>query len=196
MTDNILDAISIINKFQRLNTQNMVKDLELFRKHFVILFNSTEALIMRLNSLINILDFMPKNLRTVTMGVVGLGAALYQTINYSEEGEQLAGLSKQARLTTDKFQSLSNAVKKYGGTTEGVAQSMSVLGDNLADLKQGGDGNGLKETLDSSNINPAGIKLSEQFLNVISAKMGSMQTEIEHAITIFQNKSLRYCFEI
>ena len=120
---------------------------------------------------------LPRQTKLVTSGIVALGAALSQAINYASEGEQLAGLSRQARLTTDKFQSLSNAAKKYGGTAGVVAQSMSILGDNLADLKNGGDGNGLRETLDSFNINPAGIKSSEQFFYFISAKMGTLKTE-------------------
>lgn len=91
----------------------------------------------------------------------------------------MASMARQARLATDKFQALSNSAKQYGGTAEGVAQSISILGDNIANLKKGGDGNGLKETLEAFKINPEGIKSTEQFLDVISAKMAMLATETE-----------------
>ena len=100
-------------------------------------------------------------------------------MNYASEGDNLEGLARQARLATDKFQSLSNSAKQYGGTAKDVAQSVSVLGDKLANLKKGGDGSGLKETLEVFEINPEGIKSTEQFLDVISAKMAMLATETE-----------------
>lgn len=100
-------------------------------------------------------------------------------IDYSADVAHMASMARQARLTIEKFQSLSNAAKQSGGSAENVAQSVSVLGDKLANLKKGGDGNGLKETLEAFEINPEGIKSTEQFLDVISAKMAMLATETE-----------------
>ncbi len=100
-------------------------------------------------------------------------------IDYSADVAHMASMARQARLTIEKFQSLSSAAKQSGGSAENVAQSVSVLGDKLANLKKGGDGNGLKETLEAFEINPEGIKSTEQFLDVISAKMAMLATETE-----------------
>lgn len=114
-----------------------------------------------------------KTLMYVLKEAVGLA------IEYSADGAHMASMARQARLATDKFQALSNSAKQYGGTAEGVAQSISILGNNIANLKKGGDGNGLKETLEAFKINPEGIQSTEQFLDVISAKMAMLATETE-----------------
>lgn len=176
MANDILNLNSLIAMFYNLETNEDFKSLQ---KNVLIMLDSTESLEKRLISLLRVWKRMPFELKVATAGALGLSLALVKVINYASEGDNIEGLARQARLATDKFQSLANATKQYGGTAEGVAQSISILGDNIANLKKGGDGNGLKETLEAFKINPEGIQSVEQFLDVVSAKMAMLATETE-----------------
>ena len=73
----------------------------------------------------------------------------------------------QIVLVADKFQALANASKRYGGSAESTAKSLTNLRTGLADIQKGGNGNGLADTLKAFNINSKGIQSTEQFLTVM-----------------------------
>jgi len=103
----------------------------------------------------------------------------------------MSGLVRRTGLAADKFQTLANAAEHYGGTAAETSQIMANLRKNLEDLKKGGDGNGLKDTLDAFNINPAGIMSTDQALEVIAGRMETLKNDTH------QSKSLsRYCIGV
>ena len=77
----------------------------------------------------------------------------------------------------DKFQELSNAAKRFGGSIEDTAATLENLRTARLDIAAGGNGGGLKETAVKQ-----GITISddpEQTLENIARKMETLQTEAQ-----------------
>ena len=127
-----------------------------------------------------------KSVGTIVASVKSLNVALnlFQKVYgmveaYAFNGEQMANFVRQSGLAADKFQALANASKRYGGSAESTAKSLTNLRTGLADIQKGGNGNGLADTLKAFNINPKGIQSTEQFLTVIAGRMETLKSETE-----------------
>ena len=127
-----------------------------------------------------------KSVGTIVASVKSLNVALnlFQKVYgmveaYAFDGEQMANFVHQSGLAADKFQALANASKRYGGSAEATAKSLTNLRTGLADIKKGGNGNGLADTLKDFNILPEGIKSTDHFLTVIATRMGELKSETE-----------------
>ena len=127
-----------------------------------------------------------KSVGTIVASVKSLNAALnlFQKVYgmvevYAFNGERMANFVRQSGLAADKFQALANASKRYGGSAESTAKSLTNLRTGLADIQKGSSGNGLADILKAFNINSKGIQSTEQFLTVIAGRMETLKSETE-----------------
>ncbi len=113
-----------------------------------------------------------------TLGLLAIaGTAIKKSIDFYEQGEQLGNLAERAGVAVDKFQELSNAAKRFGGSIEDTAATLENLRTARLDIAAGGNGGGLKETAAKQ-----GITISEdpeQTLENIARKMETIQTEAQ-----------------
>ena len=113
-----------------------------------------------------------------TLGLLAIaGTAIKKSIDFYEQGEQLGNLAERAGVAVDKFQELSNAAKRFGGSIEDTAATLENLRTARLDIAAGGNGGGLKETAVKQ-----GITISddpEQTLENIARKMETLQTEAQ-----------------
>lgn len=113
-----------------------------------------------------------------TLGLLAIaGTAIKKSIDFYEQGEQLGNLAERAGVAVDKFQELSNAAQRFGGSIEDTAATIENLRTARLDIAAGGNGGGLKETAAKQ-----GITISddpEQTLENIARKMETLQTEAQ-----------------
>lgn len=172
MSDNENKKQFDVNKFISQEVVSLGKDI-------LVVADSTEHLNVRVETFLGICKKLAKPVG-IAASVIGLlGTSIYGTLKYAQEGAQMSSLVKQSGIASEKFQALANASKKYGGSVEDTAKSLSVLGTNLRDVQKGGDGNGLKNVFSAFNINPAGIKSMDDFFNVIAGRMESLSSDAE-----------------
>ena len=63
-----------------------------------------------------------------TLGLLAtVGITLRKSLQFYEQAEQLDFLAEKAGITAEKLQSLANATKRFGGTTEGTASTVESL---------------------------------------------------------------------
>ena len=172
MSDNENKKQFDVNKFISQEVVPLGKDI-------LVVADSTEHLNVRVETFLGICKKLAKPVG-IAASVIGLlGTSIYGTLKYAQEGAQMSSLVKQSGIASEKFQALANASKKYGGSVDDTAKSLSVLGTNLRDVQKGGDGNGLKNVFSAFNINPAGIKSMDDFFNVIAGRMESLSSDAE-----------------
>ena len=172
MSDNENKKQFDINKFISQEVVPLGKDI-------LVVADSTEHLNVRVETFLGICKKLAKPVG-IAASVIGLlGTSIYGTLKYAQEGAQMSSLVKQSGIASEKFQALANASKKYGGSVEDTAKSLSILGKNLRDVQKGGDGNGLKNVFSAFNINPAGIKSMDDFFDVIAGRMESLSSDAE-----------------
>ncbi len=127
------------------------------------------------NCLVNLKDKISK----LSFAFKLCGGVILKTFEYAKSGDVFSNLVEQGDLATSKFQALANASKRYGGSAESTAKSLTNLRTGLADIQKGGNGNGLADTLKAFNINSKGIQSTEQFLTVIAGRMETLKSETE-----------------
>ena len=172
MSDNENKKQFDINKFISQEVVPLGKDI-------LVVADSTEHLNVRVEAFLGICKKLASPVRIAASTIELLGTSISGTLKYAQEGAQMSSLVKQSGIASEKFQALANASKKYGGSVEDTAKSLSILGTNLRDVQKGGDGNGLKNVFSAFNINPAGIKSMDDFFNVIAGRMESLSSDAE-----------------
>ncbi len=139
-----------------------------FSEKMVSAFNSSNSLIERISVLSKLMMNMSNSAKLAVIGITAFAGAIEQHMAFARAGEQIVGLITTSGMAADKFQTLANAVKHYGGTADGVANTMFHLRKNLQDVQSGGNGNGLLEFLSQDGINISGIKSVDQLLPIIA----------------------------
>ena len=117
------------------------------------------------NSLLSLKKNFTNLVRTVGMLAIA-GTAIKKSLEFYEEGEQLDFLAQKTDIAVDKLQLLANVVKKYGGTTEGIAGTLEGL-----NTKEG------RQTAAKSGISISDD--SEKNLENIARKMETLRTNAE-----------------
>ena len=155
------------------------RDLKSFLKDLLTALDTSKSLSTRVLALGSAFNSLSTPLKVATIGFAAAGAAIHSTLKYASEGKEMAGLVRDSGLAVDKFQALANASKRYGGSAESTAKSLTNLRTGLADIQKGSSGNGLADTLKAFNINSKGIQSTEQFLTVIAGRMETLKSETE-----------------
>ena len=150
------------------------RDLKSFLKDLLTALDTSKSLSTRVLALGSAFNSLSTPLKVATIGFAAAGAAIHSTLKYASEGKEMAGLVRDSGLAVDKFQALANASKRYGGSAESTAKSLTNLRTGLADIQKDGNGNGLADTLKAFNINSKGIQSTEQFLTVIAGRMETL----------------------
>lgn len=151
--------------------KKITKSLKEQKEHLTKLQHSWQGTLLKI-----------KETAAVATKIIGsfaaLGKAIKQTMQYAADASALATMAEQAGTTVDKFQDLRNAVKRYGGSTEDAAASLAMFNDALKDIKNGGDGGGLKEISAKYRISTNTADANEFFEN-IAAKMDTLKSQAE-----------------
>lgn len=150
-----------------------------FGKEIAIIADSTQDLSSKLTSLKKIISSFRSPVGAAVSVLSILGGTIYEAFQCTKECAQLGELAEQSGVATEKFQTLANASKKYGGSVDSTAKSLSTLGANLRDVQKGGDGNGLKDFLSNSNVNIDGLKSVEQLMPIIAREMDGLASDAE-----------------
>lgn len=173
-------------KFDDLSTSERVNIIELnnTEKALTAAEEKSEKLKKTLNNMKSSGTYSALELRkqftnlVKTLGLLAIaGTAIKKSIDFYEQGEQLGNLAERAGVAVDKFQELSNAAKRFGGSIEDTAATLENLRTARLDIAAGGNGGGLKETAVKQ-----GITISEdpeQTLENIARKMETLQTEAQ-----------------
>ena len=74
-----------------------------------------------------------------------VGATIKKSLDFYEQGEQLQFLAQKAGVASEKLQTLGNAARRYGGTTEGTAGTLENLRSQYQSLRMGEGGGGLEQ---------------------------------------------------
>lgn len=83
---------------------------------------------------------------TKTLGMLAtVGVAVKKSLDFYEQAEQLDFLAQKSGIAADKLQTLGNAAKRYGGTTEGAAGTVENLRSQYQSLRMGQGGSGLEQ---------------------------------------------------
>lgn len=98
------------------------------------------------------------------------------TLDYTKQGKQMDLFIGKTGLASDNFEALTNANKKYNGSAEQTANMLVSLNNNLKNLSDGGNGNGLKDVADKYGINLSNVKNADVALFKIAQKMGTLSS--------------------
>jgi len=101
------------------------------------------------------------------------------TLDYSKQGKQLDDFVKKSGASLDVFQSLTNASKKYNGSAETTAQTLSNLNKSLEDISAGGSGNGLKDIAAKYDLDLSSVHSAPELLDLVAKKMKTLGSESE-----------------
>ena len=176
----LLDLKKVLKEFVSSDDfKKLGEGVTVLTKQSLVFADATRPLAQRVSALGSALNSLPTPLKVATIGFVAARAAIHSALEYASEGTEMAGLVRESGLAADKFQALANASKRYGGSAEATAKSLTNLRTGLADIKKGGNGNGLADTLKDFNILPEGIKSTDHFLTVIATRMGELKSETE-----------------
>ena len=144
-----------------------------------LLSNSSGSFVRNISAIGGAFVSLSNPLKVLTIGLSAFSGVFEATMNSAVNGEKMADLAAQSGMAVDKFQTLSNAVKHYGGTADSVANTMLNLRKNLQDVQSGGNGNGLLEFLSKDGINISGIKSAEQLLQIVAREMENLDSIAE-----------------
>jgi len=179
--DNDLDKIYELLETQIL--QKLVKELDKLEEKFAacsgVIQTASNVIKTFDANAFTLLSNLKSHIAKFSFAYSALSKAFNGAVDYAQQGNAVKNFAMRTGLAADKFQTLANAAEHYGGTAAETSQIMANLRKNLEDLKKGGDGNGLKDTLDAFNINPAGIMSTDQALEVIAGRMETLKNDAE-----------------
>lgn len=113
---------------------------------------------------------------TKTLGTLAIvGATVKKSIDFYEQGEQLDFLAQKAGIAVDKLQTLGNAAKRYGGSTESTAGTVENLRQQYQSLRMGEGGGGLEKAAFKYGV--AISSNPEQMLENVARRMETLQSD-------------------
>ena len=112
--------------------------VEMFKTNVETMKKSAE------HSLLQVKNNFLKLTKTVARLAI-VGATIKKSLDFYEQGEQLQFLAQKAGVASEKLQTLGNAARRYGGTTEGTAGTLENLRSQYQSLIMGQGGGGLEQ---------------------------------------------------
>lgn len=104
-----------------------------------------------------------------------VGATIKKSLDFYEQGEQLQFLAQKAGVASEKLQTLGNAARRYGGTTEGTAGTLENLRSQYQSLRMGEGGGGLEQAAFKYGV---GISSDpEKMLENVARRMETLKSD-------------------
>lgn len=134
-------------KLQKINVEIIKTISEIRQAKNQVDFFSTSVETMKKSaeySLLQVKNNFLKLGKTVARLAI-VGATIKKSLDFYEQGEQLQFLAQKAGVASEKLQTLGNAARRYGGTTEGTAGTLENLRSQYQSLRMGEGGGGLEQ---------------------------------------------------
>lgn len=144
------------------------KQVDFFSTSVKKMQSSSEASLLKVKQ-----NFLALGKTVARLAIVGV--AIKKSLDFYEQGEQLQFLAQKASISTDNLQLLSNAVRRYGGTAEGVAGSIENLRNQYQQLRMGQGGGALEQAAFKYGVSISSNP--EQMLMNIAKRMESLKSD-------------------
>lgn len=157
-------------EFKKLQTtlEESKKQVDYFSKSVKTMQSSSEASLLKVKQ-----NFLALGKTVARLAIVGV--TIKKSLDFYEQGEQLQFLAQKASISTDNLQLLSNAVRRYGGTAEGVAGSIENLRNQYQQLRMGQGGGALEQAAFKYGVSISSNP--EQMLMNIARRMESLKSD-------------------
>lgn len=157
-------------EFKKLQTtlEESKKQVDYFSKSVKTMQSTSEFSLLKVKQ-----QFYALGKTIARLAIVGV--AVKKSLDFYEQGEQLQFLAQKASISTDNLQLLSNAVRRYGGTAEGVAGSIENLRNQYQQLRMGQGGGALEQAAFKYGVSISSNP--EQMLMNIARRMESLKSD-------------------
>ena len=144
------------------------KQVDFFSTSVKKMQSSSEASLLKVKQ-----NFLALGKTVARLAIVGV--TIKKSLDFYEQGEQLQFLAQKASISTDNLQLLSNAVRRYGGTAEGVAGSIENLRNQYQQLRMGQGGGALEQAAFKYGVSISSNP--EQMLMNIAKRMEGLKSD-------------------